>query len=251
LLAGDDGSRPTISIVVPAFNESRRLGASLHQVSDFVGTSPISFEVIVVDDGSTDETADIVRRFEKNGIRLIANGVNRGKGYSVRAGVLNAAGTYVLFTDADLSTPIEEVNTLYEIARRDDFDIVIGSRALDRRYIERHQSRFREVGGIAFNRMVRIILGLDVYDTQCGFKLFHRDRTRPIFEQLTTERFGFDPEVLFLAARRGLRVKEVSVRWRHSDETKVRIFREGARMLADLVRIRRNARAGKYDVLKR
>src|SRR5262249_53219899 len=156
------------------------------------------------------------RGFEDDGIRVIQNGGNRGKGYSVRAGVLHATGTYVLFTDADLSAPIEEVNTLYEIALQHNVDIVIGSRAVDRRYIERHQPRFREVGGIVFNRLVRMLLGLDVYDTQCGFKLFHRDRTRSIFEMLTTEGFGFDPEILFLAARRGLRLQEVPVRWRHS-----------------------------------
>jgi glycosyltransferase involved in cell wall biosynthesis len=238
--------QPTISIVVPAFNESGRLGASLVQVCDFVRRAPLAFEVIIVDDGSTDGTADIVRRFEGDGIRLIQNRENRGKGYSVRNGVLNATGTYVLFTDADLSTPIDELNRLYDIASRDGVDIVIGSRAIDRRYIERHQPRVRELGGIVFNRIVRMVLRLDVYDTQCGFKLFHRDRTRLIFEQLRTERFAFDPEILFLSARRGLSMREVPVRWRHSDETKVRIVREGLRTLADLVRIRWNYSARRY-----
>src|SRR5262245_10504597 len=144
--------QPTISIVVPAFNESRRLDASLRQLCDFVRRTPFTLEVIVVDDGSTDETPDIVRRFEGHGIRLIQNGDNRGKGYSVRSGVLSATGTYVLFTDADLSTPIEELNKLYDIASRDNVDIVIGSRALERRYTERHQPRVGAVGGSGFNR---------------------------------------------------------------------------------------------------
>jgi dolichyl-phosphate beta-glucosyltransferase len=160
--------------------------------------------------------------------------------------MLQASGTYVLFTDADLSTPIDELLKLYDIAQRNSADIVIGSRALDRRYIERHQSRFRETGGILFNRLVRIGLGLKLHDTQCGFKLFHRDRTRSLFEQQTIDGFGFDPEILFLAARRRLRVREMSVRWSHADDTKVRVIRDGLRMIADLVRIRLNAFAGKY-----
>ena len=117
---------------------------------------------------------------------------NRGKGYSVRTGVLKATGTYVLFTDADLSTPIDELRKLYDIAEREPADIVIGSRAIDRRSIERHQSRFREIGGIVFNRLMRIGLGLKLHDTQCGFKLFHRVRTRSIFEKQTIDGFGFD-----------------------------------------------------------
>jgi dolichyl-phosphate beta-glucosyltransferase len=236
----------TISIVIPAFNESRRIADSLRQVRGFVERSPLSFEILVVDDGSTDGTAAIVSSFESEGVRLIRHEENRGKGISVRTGVLNASGTYVLFTDADLSTPIDECRKLYEIAEHDPADIVIGSRALDRRFIERHQSRFREIGGIVFNRLMRIGLGLKLYDTQCGFKLFHRARTRAIFELQTIDGFGFDPEILFLAARRGLRVREVSVRWSHADDTKVRVIRDGVRMTADLLRIRLNELAGRY-----
>lgn len=237
---------PRISIVVPAFNESRRIADSLRQVRDFLTRTGLSFEILVVDDGSSDGTAEIVRRFEPEGVRLIHQAENRGKGYSVRTGVLMATGTYVLFTDADLSTPIDELQKLYDIAERDRADIVIGSRAVDRRSIERHQSRFREIGGIAFNRMVRIGMGLKLYDTQCGFKLFHRARTRSIFEKQTIDGFGFDPEILFLAARCGLRIREVSVRWSHADDTKVRVIRDGLRMIGDLFRIRLNDLAGKY-----
>jgi dolichyl-phosphate beta-glucosyltransferase len=241
-----DTPRPKISIVIPAFNESRRIADSLGKLRQFLGTTPLSFEILVVDDGSTDGTGGIVRGFEHEGVRLIHHAENRGKGYSVRTGMLEAIGTYVLFTDADLSTPIEELHKLYDVAEKDSADIVIGSRALDRRYIERHQSRFRETSGIVFNRLVRIVLGLKLHDTQCGFKLFHRDRTRSIFEQQTIDGFGFDPEILFLAARRRLHIREVSVRWSHADDTKVRVIRDGLRMIADLARIRVNEFAGKY-----
>jgi dolichyl-phosphate beta-glucosyltransferase len=238
---------PRISIVIPVFNESSRIADSLSKVREFLVKTPLSFEILVVNDGSTDGTAEIVRRFEREGVRLIHHTETRGKGHSVRSGVLKAFGTYVLFTDADLSTPIDELRKLYDIAERDHADIVIGSRAIDRRYIERHQSRFREIGGIVFNRLVRIGLGLKLHDTQCGFKLFHRNRTRSIFEKQTIDGFGFDPEILFLATRRRLRIREVSVRWSHADDTKVRVIRDGLRMIADLVRIRLNQFAGKYD----
>jgi glycosyltransferase involved in cell wall biosynthesis len=237
---------PRISIVIPVFNESRRIADSLGKVREFLGKTPLSFEILVVNDGSTDGTAEIVRRFEREGVRLIHHAENLGKGHSVRSGVLKAIGTYVLFSDADLSTPIDELPKLYDIAERDHADIVIGSRALDRRYIERHQSRFREIGGIVFNRLVRIGLGLKLHDTQCGFKLFHRDRTRSIFEKQTIDGFAFDPEILFLATRSRLRIREVSVRWSHADDTKVRVIRDGLRMIADLVRIRLNQFVGKY-----
>jgi dolichyl-phosphate beta-glucosyltransferase len=236
----------TISIVIPAFNESRRIADSLRRVREFIEHSPLSFEILVVDDGSTDGTAAIVSSFECEGVRLIRHDENRGKGFSVRAGVLEASGTYVLFTDADLSTPIDECRKLHDVAEHEPADIVIGSRALDRRCIERHQSRFREIGGIVFNRLMRIGLGLKLYDTQCGFKLFHRARTRAIFERQTIDGFGFDPEILFLAARRGLRIREVPVRWSHADDTKVRVIRDGVRMTVDLLRIRLNDVAGRY-----
>jgi dolichyl-phosphate beta-glucosyltransferase len=241
-----DSLPPSISIVIPAFNESRRIADTLGKVREFLGRTPLSFEILVVNDGSTDETAEIVRRFECQGVRLIHLAENRGKGYSVRTGVLKAAGTYVLITDADLSTPIDELPKLYDIAEREPADIVIGSRAIDRRSIERHQSMFREIGGIAFNRLMRIGLGLKLHDTQCGFKLFHRARTRSIFKKQTIDGFGFDPEILFLAARRRLRIREVSVRWSHADDTKVRVIRDGLRMVADLLRIRLNDFAGEY-----
>jgi dolichyl-phosphate beta-glucosyltransferase len=238
---------PVVSIVVPAFNEASRIGNSIRQIDEFLSQAAMPMEVLVIDDGSSDATSDVVRSVHAPAVRLIRNGENHGKGYSVRQGVLNAKGEYVLFTDADLSAPIIELQKLYDVAIRDKADVVIGSRAVDRSYIEKHQNRFRELGGILFNRMVRLLLGLDLNDTQCGFKLFHRERTRDIFEKQTTLGFGFDPEILYVAARRGLRIREVPVRWSHSEGSKVNFMRDGVRMFGDLLRIRWNYFRGKYS----
>jgi len=243
----NDESKPMLSIVVPAFNEARRIGDSIQKIDAFIRESPLSFEVIVVDDGSKDATPAIVEKAGIAGLRLIRNQQNHGKGFAVREGVLAASGNYVLFTDADLSAPIAEVNKLLEVATRDGADVVVGSRALDRKYIERHQSGLRELGGIVFNFMVRMLLGLPIYDTQCGFKLFHTERTRHVFEQLTTFGFGFDPELLFLSKRSGLTIREVSVRWSHADGSKVNVLRDSVRMFGDLLRIRWNAISGRYS----
>ena len=209
--------------------------------------SSLSYEVIVVDDGSTDDTPGVVRRSKLKGLRFIQNPRNQGKGFSVRNGVLAAGGNYVLFTDADLSAPIEELPKLLNIALTENADIVIGSRAVDRTYIEKHQSRSRELGGIAFNFMVRSFLGLRLQDTQCGFKLFHRQNSRRIFEKQTTAGFGFDPELLFLAKRQGLKIREVPVRWSHAEGSKVQFMKHATVMFLDLIRIRWNALTGKYS----
>jgi len=226
----DDG-KPMVSIVVPAFNEAQRIGESIKKIDAFVRSSPLSFELIVVDDGSADGTADVVMRTQTKGLQLLRNDRNHGKGYTVRQGVLSASGEYVLFTDADLSAPIEELTKLLDVAQKEGADVVIGSRAVDRRFIEKHQSRFRELGGITFNKMVRLLLGLHLHDTQCGFKLFHRQKSRPIFQQQTTSGFGFDAELLFLAARNGLKIRETPVRWSHAEGSKVNPVRDGLRML--------------------
>jgi len=242
----DDG-QPVVSIVVPAFNESARIGDSIKKIDAFMRRCPLSLELIVVDDGSSDNTADIVSHTRIKGLRLVRNGLNRGKGYSVRQGVLSASGKYVLFTDADLSAPIEEMNTLLDIATREGADVVIGSRAIDPAYIEKHQSRLRELGGILFNFMVRLLLGLRLHDTQCGFKLFDRKKSLRVFEKQTTSGFGFDPELLFVAKRFGLTIREAPVRWSHAEGSKVSFLRDGIRMFLDLVRIRWNAIAGRYS----
>jgi len=243
----DGGGQPLLSIIVPAFNEAGRIGRSIKQIDSFMRQSALSCELIVVDDGSRDNTTDIVLKSGVDGLRLVRNNVNCGKGYSVRHGVLEASGTYVLFTDADLSAPIEEAAKLFDLAAREGADIVIGSRAVDRSCIEKHQSRLRELGGMVFNLMVRMLLGLHLHDTQCGFKLFQRERCRPIFEMQTTRGFGFDAELLFLAKKRGLKILETDVRWSHAEGSKVSFFRDGIRMFSDLVRIRWNALTGKYS----
>jgi glycosyltransferase involved in cell wall biosynthesis len=209
--------------------------------------SSLSYEVIIVDDGSTDATPTVVRQSTMKGLRFIQNPRNRGKGFTVRDGVLAASGEYVLFTDADLSAPIEELTKLLNVAKTENADVVIGSRAVDRTYIEKHQSRGRELGGIAFNLMVRSLLGLSLHDTQCGFKLFHRQKSRRIFERQTTAGFGFDPELLFLAKRDGLKIREVPVRWSHAEGSKVHFLKHATVMFSDLVRIRWNALTGKYQ----
>ena len=239
-------SQPMVSIVVPVFNEAERIGVSLQKIDEFMRDSSRTWELIVVDDGSTDETAAIVSRSKVTALRFIRNNRNHGKGYAVRQGVLAATGNYVLFTDADLSAPIEESAKLLDVPLNQNADVVIESRAVDRSYIEKHQSRFRELGGMAFNVMVRSLLSLPLHDTQCGFKLFHREKSRGIFERQTTYGFGFDPELLFLAKRQGLRIREVPVRWSHSEGSKVRFLRHAVVMFMDLVRIRWNALIGKY-----
>jgi glycosyltransferase involved in cell wall biosynthesis len=208
--------------------------------------SSLSYEVIVVDDGSTDATPTVVRQSTMKELRFIQNPRNQGKGFTVRDGVLAASGEYVLFTDADLSAPIEELTKLLNVAKTENADVVIGSRAVDRTFIEKHQSRGRELGGIAFNLMVRSFLGLNLQDTQCGFKLFHRQKSRRIFERQTTAGFGFDPELLFLAKRDGLTIREVPVRWSHAEGSKVHFLKHATVMFSDLVRIRWNALTGKY-----
>jgi len=175
---------------------------------------------------------------------VLSNGVNRGKGYSVRHGMLEARGRIVLFTDADLSAPIEEADKLF--AALETHDVAIGSRALDRGLISIHQSRFREFAGIIFNTIVRLCLRLPFVDTQCGFKAFRREPCRIIFEQQRIERFGFDPELLYLARRHGLRAVEIPVRWGHSPATKVSMFRDSLQMFLDVLIIRWNAIAGRY-----
>jgi glycosyltransferase involved in cell wall biosynthesis len=238
---------PKVSIVVPAYNEAVRIGDSIRKIEEFVAQLPFKVEVLVVDDGSSDETAAIVRQMEIPGLSVIRNDTNHGKGFAVRSGILQATGEYVLFSDADLSAPIEELGKLLSAAETQNADVVIGSRAVNRSLIEIHQTRVREVGGILFNRMVRLFLGLDLHDTQCGFKLFKREKIRPVLEKLTILGFSFDPELLFLASRAGLKIVEIPVRWSHAEGSKIRFLRDGLRMFTDLVQIRWNSILGRYS----
>jgi dolichyl-phosphate beta-glucosyltransferase len=237
---------PELSIVIPSFNEELRLPVTLSEISAYIRASKRETEVIVVDDGSTDRTADVAKSFqgEIQRLRVVANNKNRGKGYSVRHGMMEARGRIVLFTDADLSAPIEETDKL--LAALADHDVAIGSRALNRSLISVHQSVFREYAGIIFNLIVRAILRLPFVDTQCGFKAFRRERCRVIFQQQRIERFGFDPELLYLARHHGLSAVEIPVRWAHSPATKVSMLRDSLQMFLDVFIIRWNALSGRY-----
>ena len=237
---------PELSIIIPSFNEELRLPATLGRIASYIREQRPNTEVIVVDDGSTDRTAAVAESWKDKitQLRVLGNGTNRGKGFSVRHGSLEARGDIILFTDADLSAPIEEAEKLLGVMQ--SYDVAIGSRAVDRGLIEVHESLFREFAGIVFNRIVRVILWLPFVDTQCGFKAFRRERCQIIFEQQTIERFGFDPELLYLARRHGLSIKEVPVRWSHSPATKINMFRDSAMMFVEVFVIRWNALRGRY-----
>ena len=237
---------PALSIIIPSYNEELRLPQSLEAIADYIKKSGRETEVLVVDDGSNDRTAALAETFRVRIplLRVVANGENRGKGYSVRRGMVEARGEIVLFTDADLSAPIDEADKL--IAALDNHDVAIGSRALDRNLITVHESGFREFAGIIFNKIVRIVLWLPFVDTQCGFKAFRRERCEILFEQQRIERFGFDPELLYLARHHGLKSVEIPVRWSHSPATKVNMLRDSVQMFLDVFTIRWNAILGRY-----
>jgi len=237
---------PDLSIIIPSYNEEKRLPATLERIAAYLSTSGRKAEVLVVDDGSKDGTAAVAEYFRVKipTLRVVPNEVNRGKGYSVRHGIQEARGHIALFTDADLSAPIEEAGKLIDALENND--VAIGSRAIDRSLITVHESPLREFAGIIFNKIVRIILWLPFVDTQCGFKAFRRERCGIIFEQQSIERFGFDPELLYLARRHGLKSVEIPVRWGHSPATKVSMMRDSIRMFIDVFTIRWNSLAGRY-----
>jgi len=240
---------PALSIVIPAYNEQARLPDTLAQVLAYLDSSRVSDpEVIVVDDGSRDGTAALVEEWSRKDarVRLVKNPGNRGKGYSVKHGMLEARNEWVLFSDADLSAPIEEFDKLWAAVEREQAAVAIGSRALNRKLIGVRQSLFRETAGRFFNLVVRLVCGLPFWDTQCGFKLFRRDAAREVFSRLQLERFGFDVEALFIARLKRHKTIEVPVRWNHAEGTKVSMFRDSVDMFLDLLRVRRNQLLGKY-----
>ena len=242
---------PTYSIIIPAYNEGARLGTTLDRVLNYVAAQRWDAEVIVVNDGSSDQTPDLVRSYAQThpALRLLENPGNRGKGYSVRNGMLHAGGEILLFSDADLSSPIEEAPKLFG-AIRSGADIAIGSRWLQPELQAHRQSVLRQFYGRIFNLALRILLGLNFKDTQCGFKAFTRKAAQTIFPLQEIERWGFDPELLYLARRSGLKVKEVAVVWSHSEGTRINPLRDGMRMFAELLKIRWNALTGKYSQAK-
>lgn len=238
---------PRYSIIIPAYNESARLEKTLDRVLAYVSAQKWDAEIIVVNDGSRDRTPDLVREYAEHhsNLRLVENPGNRGKGCSVRNGMLNASGEILLFSDADLSAPIEEAPKLFA-AIQSGADIAIGSRWLRPELQTHRQSRLRQLYGRAFNLILRILLGLNFKDTQCGFKAFTRAAAQQIFPQQKIERWGFDPELLFLARKSHLTVVEVGVAWAHDEGTRINPLRDGARMFGEVLKIRWNAMTGKY-----
>jgi dolichyl-phosphate beta-glucosyltransferase len=239
---------PTYSIVIPAYNEGARLGATLEKVLAYVHARGWDAEVIVVNDGSRDNTADIVRTFaaKDSALRLVENPGNRGKGYSVRNGMLNARGSIMLFSDADLSSPIEEAPKLFQ-ALEEGADVAIGSRWLRAETQTQRQPLHRQIFGRIFNLLLRITLGLKFKDTQCGFKAFKQAAVQAIFPLQKIERWGFDPEILFLARKFKFNVREIPVAWGHSGGTRIHPLVDGSRMFMEMLRIRWYDLTGKYD----
>lgn len=240
--------QPFLSVVIPAYNEALRLGASLEKIRQYLASKDFVSELIVVDDGSVDRTPELLREVAPSlpALRVLRNEPNRGKGYSVRRGVLESRGEFVLFTDADLSAPIEETDKLFRAVETSGAAAAVGSRALERGLVGVHQPWFREYAGRAFNLLVRLFTGLKILDTQCGLKLFRRAATRRAFELQSFTGFGFDPELLFLVERLGGKVVEVPVRWYDDPATKVRLLRDSSAMALDLVRLRWRTWTGKY-----
>lgn len=238
-----------LSIVIPAYNEAKRISRTLETLQEYLQGKNWGAEVIVVNDGSSDKTAEIVELYRSrwNALRLIDNGGNRGKGFSVRNGVLGAQGDVILFTDADLSAPITEAPKLIDPITNGECDVTFGSRAMNRSLIGVHQSPFRETSGRIFNLFVQGLAGLPFKDTQCGFKAFRRGIAGALFERQTITGFGFDPEILYIAKKRGLRLREIPVRWDHVEGTKVRFLKDSCRMFLDLLRIRWNDLCRKYE----
>ena len=238
---------PTYSIVIPAYNESARIPATLQSVVDCIRQRGWSAEVVVVNDGSSDSTADVVRAFAAANpeVRLLENPGNRGKGYSVRSGMLQAHGEVVLFSDADLSAPIEAADGLFA-AIAAGADIAIGSRWLETKRQTIRQPFYRQFFGRCFNGVTRFVMGLKFADTQCGFKAFTRAAAQTVFQLQTIERWGFDPEILFIALKRGYRIQEVAVSWAHDERTRMSYLKDGIKMLEEIAIVRWIALLGRY-----
>jgi glycosyltransferase involved in cell wall biosynthesis len=239
---------PVLSIVIPAYNESARIEATLDRVMTCVSEHGWDAEVLVVDDGSKDDTVAIVEHWMQvhPRLHLIRNPGNRGKGYSVRNGLLQAAGDVVMFTDADLSAPMEEAELLLA-AIAEGADVAIGSRWMDRTRQTIHQPLYRQFFGRCFNWVTRTIMGLPFKDTQCGFKAFRRPVAQVVFRLQTIERWGFDPEILFIARKLKFAIAEVPVTWGHDERSRMSYLKDGAKMLEEMAAIRMNSLRGRYD----
>lgn len=242
---------PKLSIVIPAYNEATRLGGTIQTVVAYLSEYKPGAELIIVDDGSSDDTTLVAERSLANGGsisgRVIRNDPNRGKGHAVRTGLLAARADIALFSDADLSTPITETPKLVDAIERGECDLGFGSRALDRSLIGVHQPWQREQGGRVFNLIVKMVTGLPFWDTQCGFKAFRMSVCRPIIEAAKIDRFAFDVELIYVARMAGLRLREIPVRWDHDAGSKINLVSDSVRMVSQVLSIREHGRRGEYD----
>lgn len=245
---GNQLRRTSLSIIIPAYNEQSRLPATLGRIAGYMQNAGWNrWEIIVVDDGSSDGTAQVAAEAHDNNarVRLLSNPGNRGKGYAVRHGMIDSKMDWCLLTDADLSTPIEELEKLWDAVKNGDTPVAIGSRALDRSLIGVHQPGFRETAGKLFNLVMQTFTGLRIRDTQCGFKLFRGDVAKSVFARQQIERFGFDAEALFVAQKLGFRIAEIPVRWDHVEGSKIGML-NGAKSFIELAAIRWYQLTGKY-----
>ncbi|MFC2167181.1 dolichyl-phosphate beta-glucosyltransferase [Acidobacteriota bacterium] len=227
-----------LSVVIPAYNEEGRIANTLVKIREYLHCQDYSSEIIVVNDGSTDLTDQSATEILKDwpNFRLLSRIENKGKGYTVKEGILNSRGQMILFSDADLSTPIEELENFFPWA--DEYAVLIGSRSLPDSDIQVHQSFLREIMGKTFNFFVQLLIFRGIIDTQCGFKLFHRQAALDIFNRIKLEGFGFDVEALYIAQKLGYRIKQLPVVWRNSPESRVHIIRSSVEMFLDLFRVR-------------
>ena len=249
-------ARPRLSVVIPAYNEEARILKSLEAARDYFLKTAEGVEILVVDDGSADATAEIVERFARERpeggpvpVRLLRNGRNRGKGYSIKHGILLAEGDLVLISDADFSTPLEELPALRRVLEDGDLGMAIGSRGLQESRIEVRQAVWRETMGRGFNLLVRLLTGLPYKDTQCGFKLMRRQEVLPLFRAARVERFAWDVEILYLARKARVAVREAPVLWRNAAGTKVNALYDPLHMLQDILRVLLRDRLGRYGRL--
>ena len=244
-----------LSIVIPAYNEEERLGKTLSETFDYLTAQEYTSELIVVDDGSRDRTAEIANSFPARSnakIKLIVlkNPGNRGKGYAVRNGMLQASGEVLLFFDADLATPLDQIPKVLQPILDGEYDVVFGSRALREAVIEVEQSFLRQLRGRSGNLLIRLLTGMDIKDTQCGFKAFRRQAAQSVFPLQQIDGFGFDPEILFIANKQGWRWKEMPVVWRHIEGSKVTMLSASVSVFLEVFKIRWNDLTGKYDSQK-
>lgn len=240
--ANDD--RPYLSLILPAYNEARRIADTIRVAQDYINSLGETWELIVVDDGSTDSTLDQIRTSltpfsggGEGGVRVITYTPNRGKGFAVRQGVLASRGRFVAFSDVDMSAPFTEFPKLFD-AIRDGYDVAIGSRAVKGALLEKHQPLYRELGGKGLNLIVRLLAVPGIHDTQCGFKLFRGDLAREVFGKCFINSWGFDVEVLYLARRLGATIAEIGVKWSHAEGSTIRPFRAALRVIWDVIRVR-------------